>query len=81
MYANLLYTLLGIAIYREDKFIKYVKELGFVFPQGEYCKKGEFTIEFDCYPYLVQHKNNSIWFTTLRQFNRFYNKHANNNEV
>ena len=76
IYANLLYTLFGIVIYREDKFRKYVEELGFIFPQGEYCKKGDFDIEFDCYPYLVQHKNNTKSFTTIKQFNKFYYNYA-----
>ena len=60
----------------EKEFIKYVKSLGFIFPQGEFCIKGNMKIVFDCYPYLIECEGKSMFFKTRKQFKKFYNENT-----
>ena len=58
------------------KLERKFKELGFVFPQPEFCIKGEWQVIVDCYPHLVETgRNKGYWFDTWDEFMEIYNAH------
>jgi hypothetical protein len=57
------------------KLCNKLESMGFDFHQPEHCKKGDFFVCVDVYPYLVEYGvNDSLWFTTWKSFISFYNK-------
>ena len=54
-----------------------LEELGFVFPQGVFCTKGDMWICFDVYPYIAAYKKVIIIeFKKWDEFMSFYQKYS-----